>query len=129
MNGVALQVELLFDRGTQGQAQVGGREVNHFASLSVDVALVLLRERKQFAGNFRLAACQHGVAHFLVRIFLEWDGGCAAVELKRIFVFAAQGGIVAHQRPVAGQHCSFLLLQAVTHVVAMSDAMAISDDQ
>ena len=89
---------------------------------------VLFGELQQLLGGFRIAVRQHGVTSFVVDVFFERQRGRARIQLQGILAQLRQIRVVAVQRPVAGLHRGFLLIHPVHQVVAVGDAVAVSDD-
>ena len=90
---------------------------------------VLFRELQQLLGSFRIAVGEHGVTSFVVNVFFERQRRRPRIELHGILAQLRQIGVVAVKRPVAGLHRGFLLIHSVHQVVAVGDAVAVSDDE
>ena len=131
------------ERVLQGQTQVFRSQVNHLLYLLRSavhrhggqvlvvppaVVDVFLRELQQTLGGFRIAVGEHGVTGFVVDVFLQRQRRRPRIQLHGILAQLRQVWIIAVQRPVAGLHRGFLLIHPVHQVIAVGDAVAVSDD-
>ena len=83
-------------------------------------------QRRRFIGK---RSRQRGIADLVIGVILEGDRRARRIQLERALADASHGRIETKQRPVAAGDRQVLLLHAETHVDAVSDALAIGEDQ
>src|SRR5579872_4588883 len=108
------------------------RAAGHSGAVGIDAPLafnIVLRSMQKFACGIWMGAREHRIARFLVCVLLQGNARRLRVQLEWILSFEPQRRIVPDQRPVARSHGGFLLFHAERHIVAVSDAMAVSDDK
>src|SRR5208283_2020813 len=69
------------------------RSAGHGSATCIDAARsfhVALRQLQQFARGFGIAANEHGVMFFLIRVLLERNTGRIRIEKEGVFAFEAQ---------------------------------------
>src|SRR6266542_5929066 len=90
---------------------------------------VLLGLPEQPPRSVGIAVSQHRVARLVVGVLLEVHARRLGVQLHRVLPVPRELGVVAEERPVAGEDGGLLLVHAVAQVVAVRDAVAVGDDE
>src|ERR1035437_3689219 len=97
--------------------------------LSILLRHDLLSLRQQRLSRFWIGAGERPIAQLVIGIIFERDRGPGRVEPEWSFTNLAHGRIEAEKRPVSAGRRKVLLLHTEAQVEAVSDAMAIGDNE
>ena len=87
----------------------------------------LLRQREKPFGLVRIGVGEAAVAQLAVAIVGKREAGAVGIQQEWRRACGAQHRVVSNQRPVSAGHRTVLLVEAITQLEAMCDAVAVGD--